>query len=197
MNKVEVEIFNKSNNELPTYGSELAAGFDFRACFDGKGTSEDFLGNKSYSYDSTTKELTLFAKGGRVLIPTGNHIALPDGYELQVRPRSGLALKHGISLVNSPGTIDCYSEDSKITMVDGDKITSELKIGDSVLSFNEDTGKPEKDTIVCIKDTGIQEIYQIETDDGILEVTPNTLIYTIDGIKKAKDLTENDEIIIG
>jgi len=193
---VEVKVFNKGNQILPQYESPNSAGFDFKACFKEKQSEDDFLGNDGYEYDNKNKELTLFAEGGRVLIPTGLHIALPEGYELQVRPRSGLALKKGISVVNSPGTIDCYSESSKITTTNGEKLTNELHIGDSILSFNEDNGKIEKDIIVCIKDTGIQEVYKIETENGILEVTPNTLIYTTNGIKKAYDLDENDEIII-
>lgn len=56
-------------------------------------------------YADLTEEVTLLP-GSRVLVPTGIAIALPDGYEAQIRPRSGLALKHGIALVNSPGTID-------------------------------------------------------------------------------------------
>ena len=72
---------------LPTYATAGAAGADVRANF------EDHQG------------VTL-ASGARALIPTGLRIAVPDGYEVQVRPRSGLALKHGITLPNSPGTID-------------------------------------------------------------------------------------------
>jgi len=56
-------------------------------------------------YADLTEEVTL-SPGSRMLVPTGIAIALPDGYEAQIRPRSGLALKHGIALVNSPGTVD-------------------------------------------------------------------------------------------
>ncbi len=72
---------------LPVYASAGAAGADVRANF------PDRVG------------VTL-APGGRVLVPTGLRVAIPVGYEIQVRPRSGLALKHGITLPNSPGTID-------------------------------------------------------------------------------------------
>ena len=74
-----------STNPLPGYMTSHAAGMDLYADL-----AEDIM----------------LVPGGRALIPTGIAIALPDGYEAQVRPRSGLALKHGISLVNSPGTID-------------------------------------------------------------------------------------------
>ncbi len=71
--------------ELPSYATEGAAGMDLRAAIAGELTIEP---------------------GGRALVSTGIRIALPDGYEAQVRPRSGLALRHGITLLNAPGTID-------------------------------------------------------------------------------------------
>ncbi|RKK02199.1 dUTP diphosphatase [Pseudoroseomonas wenyumeiae] len=70
---------------LPSYATTGAAGFDLLAA---------------------VREPMVIPPGGRALVPTGLQIALPEGYELQVRPRSGLALKHGITLPNSPGTID-------------------------------------------------------------------------------------------
>ena len=70
---------------LPSYATEGAAGMDLMA--------------------AVTEPLTI-QPGGRVLVPTGLRIALPHGYELQVRPRSGLALKHGITMPNTPGTVD-------------------------------------------------------------------------------------------
>ncbi|WP_421905521.1 dUTP diphosphatase [Mameliella sp.] len=72
---------------LPTYATPGAAGADLRANLDDRGAIH-------------------LAPGARVLIPTGLRIAIPEGYEVQVRPRSGLALKHGITLPNAPGTID-------------------------------------------------------------------------------------------
>ncbi|OUV56664.1 MAG: deoxyuridine 5'-triphosphate nucleotidohydrolase [Flavobacteriales bacterium TMED113] len=85
MNKVNCKIINKSNNPLPNYQSEGAAAVDLTA----------FL-----------KEDIILKPLERSLVPTGIQIALPKGYEAQVRPRSGLALKKGISVLNSPGTID-------------------------------------------------------------------------------------------
>lgn len=82
---MEVRIINHSKHALPQYATELSAGMDLRADLDGP---------------VTLKPLE------RRLIPTGLYIALPEGYEAQVRPRSGLALKHGITLLNAPGTID-------------------------------------------------------------------------------------------
>ncbi len=85
MNPLNIDIVNKSHHPLPAYATEGSAGMDVRA----------FL----------TDHVTLLP-GERALIPTGLYIALPQGYECQIRPRSGLAIKHGISLVNSPGTVD-------------------------------------------------------------------------------------------
>lgn len=82
---MKVKVINKSNNPLPEYSTPQSAGMDLRA------NIED-----SIDIDPLC----------RVLIPTGIYIELPEGYEAQVRPRSGLALKHGITVLNSPGTID-------------------------------------------------------------------------------------------
>lgn len=75
---------------LPAYETALAAGLDLRA---------------NLAPEARATGLTL-APGARALVPTGISVAIPPGHELQVRPRSGLALKHGVTLVNSPGTID-------------------------------------------------------------------------------------------
>lgn len=82
---MEVEIINRSRHALPQYATSGSAGMDLRA--------------------NVEEPVTLRA-GERRLIPTGIYLALPPGYEAQVRPRSGLALKKGIGLLNSPGTID-------------------------------------------------------------------------------------------
>lgn len=82
---------------LPSYETAHSAGMDLRA--------------------AVPAPLTL-APGGRALVPTGLHIALPDGYEAQIRARSGLAWKHGIALVNAPGTIDAdYRGEIKVIVV--------------------------------------------------------------------------------
>ena len=85
MDKVTVKIINKSNNPLPQYSTPYRAGMDLRA---------------------NLEEAVTLQPLERKLIPTGLFIELPEGYECQIRPRSGLALKHGISVLNSPGTVD-------------------------------------------------------------------------------------------
>jgi len=118
---IKVKVFNKGNQVLPQYESLNSAGFDFKASFNEVQSIDDFKGNGGYAYDNEKKELTLFANGGRVLIPTGLHIALPEDYELQVRPRSGLALKNGIMVANSPGTVDAdYRGEIGIILINTD-----------------------------------------------------------------------------
>lgn len=85
MDKVKVQIVNNGNQNLPFYATTQSAGMDLYA---------------------NIESPILIKSLDRKLIPTGLHIALPAGYEVQVRPRSGLALKHGITVLNTPGTID-------------------------------------------------------------------------------------------
>jgi dUTP pyrophosphatase len=82
---MEIKIVNKSNNELPAYSTKLSAGMDLRAF---------------------VPEPVVLKPLERKLIPTGLFVEIPAGYEAQIRPRSGLALKKGITVLNSPGTID-------------------------------------------------------------------------------------------
>lgn len=82
---LKVKIINRGRQPLPTYATALSAGMDLRANID--------------------EDITLLPMQ-RQLVPTGLYIALPEGYEAQIRPRSGLALKHGITVLNTPGTVD-------------------------------------------------------------------------------------------
>ncbi len=82
---VKVRIINKGHQQLPAYATPQSAGMDLRA---------------------NLEESVVLHPMERRLIPTGIHMALPAGFEAQVRPRSGLALKHGITVLNTPGTID-------------------------------------------------------------------------------------------
>jgi dUTP pyrophosphatase len=82
---MEINIVNKSNNPLPEYSTEASAGMDLRA---------------NIETDILLKPLK------RALIPTGLYVQIPEGYEAQIRPRSGLAIKNGITVLNTPGTID-------------------------------------------------------------------------------------------
>jgi dUTP pyrophosphatase len=199
MSKKTVKIFNKGDNDLPNYATELSAGFDIRADLSRIYKIGDIVGDSNYFTlevkDDGKKIITLLPHG-RILIPTGLHVAIPEGYELQIRPRSGLALKNGITILNTPGTIDCFSEESLIKTIDGDKSINMLNINDVILSINNETLDIEKDVISAIVYTDEQEIIQIETEEGLLEVTPNTIIYTKNGLKKASEIELSDEIII-
>ncbi|MEO5893825.1 MAG: dUTP diphosphatase [Ferruginibacter sp.] len=97
MDKISVNIVNKSVNELPSYATDGSAGMDLRANLD--------------------KAITLNSLE-RTLVPTGLSIELPGGYEAQVRPRSGLAIKQGITCLNTPGTIDSdYRGEIKVILI--------------------------------------------------------------------------------
>ena len=94
---MRVKIINKSDNSLPEYATAYSAGMDLRA---------------NLEQPVTLKPLE------RALVPTGLYIELPVGYEAQIRPRSGLAVKHGISVLNSPGTIDAdYRGEIRVVLV--------------------------------------------------------------------------------
>ena len=109
---MKINIVNKSHHPLPAYATELSAGMDLRANID---------------------EPIVLKPMERRLVPTGLHIALPVGYEAQVRPRSGLALKKGITVLNAPGTVDAdyrgevgviliNLSDEPFTIEDGERI---------------------------------------------------------------------------
>ena len=94
---LKIKVVNTGHQQLPAYATVQSAGMDLRANLD---------------------EAVVLRPMERKLIPTGLHIALPDGYEAQIRPRSGLALKHGITVLNSPGTIDAdYRGDIMVLLI--------------------------------------------------------------------------------
>lgn len=97
MPKVKVRIINQSTNPLPDYATAGSAGVDLRANLDAPVTLQPFQ---------------------RQLVPTGIFIELPNNYEAQVRPRSGLAIKHGLTCLNSPGTVDAdYRGELKVILI--------------------------------------------------------------------------------
>ena len=112
-----VQVIKSTTNELPTYGTVESAGCDLRA--DLWGLKEKFLfGAEIIRNEALEIKSVEIAPGGRALIPTGLQIALPVGYEAHVRPRSGLALKHGITVLNTPGTIDAdYRGDIGVVLI--------------------------------------------------------------------------------
>lgn len=109
---MEVKIINKSAFPSPSYATEKSAGMDLKA---------------------NIEEPITLGMLERAMVPTGLFIALPDGYEAQVRPRSGLAAKHGISVTNSPGTIDAdYRGEIKVLLVNLSKEPFTINPGERI-----------------------------------------------------------------
>ena len=109
---MNVKIVNKSNNSLPEYSTKNSAGLDLRAYIE---------------------KAVILKPFERKLIKTGLYIELPQGYEAQIRPRSGLAIKHGITVLNTPGTIDAdYRGEIGIILINLSNNNFEIKNGDRI-----------------------------------------------------------------
>ena len=109
---MEIRIINKSNNELPAYSTKMSAGMDVRAYL---------------------PEPVLLKPLERKLIPTGLFVEIPEGYEAQIRPRSGLALKKGITVLNSPGTIDAdYRGEVGIILINLSNVDFVIESGERI-----------------------------------------------------------------
>ena len=110
--KIEVKIINKSNNHLPEYETVNSSGLDLRA---------------------NIEESIILKPLERTLVPTGLFVSIPTGYEAQVRPRSGLAFKHGLTVLNTPGTIDAdYRGEIKVILVNLSNEEFEIKKAERV-----------------------------------------------------------------
>ena len=128
---MEIKIINKSKHPLPQYATALSAGVDLRANIDAPIVLQPMQ---------------------RVLVPTGLFMALPEGYEAQVRPRSGLALKKGITVLNTPGTIDAdYRGEIGVILVNLSdapfEITDGERIAQMVIARHERAEWAEGDTL--------------------------------------------------
>ncbi|QEM12258.1 dUTP diphosphatase [Mucilaginibacter rubeus] len=109
---MNIRVINKSKNSLPAYETAHAAGMDLRA---------------------DVETAVVLKPMERKLIPTGLYIELPEGFEAQIRPRSGLAFKHGIGIVNSPGTIDAdYRGEIKVLLINFSTDDFEINTGDRI-----------------------------------------------------------------
>ena len=112
MSKVKVRIINQSSNPLPEYATEGSAGVDLRANLESPVTLQPME---------------------RLLIPTGIFMELPENYEAQVRPRSGLAIKYGITCLNTPGTIDAdYRGELKVVLINLSNEDHTIQHGDRI-----------------------------------------------------------------
>lgn len=113
---VKVQIYNTSENANPQYSNPTDAGADLRADFS-RVSPENLIkvygsGEVIFAGEEHAKTLLRLDPMSRAIIPTGIYTSIPEGYEVQLRPRSGLAIKKGLSLVNTPGTIDCSYKNS-------------------------------------------------------------------------------------
>lgn len=137
---IKVKIKNKSKNELPEYKTPGSAGVDLRA-------------------DIQRKLVVL--PGARLVVPTGLFMEIPEGYEGQIRSRSGLAAKNGIIVLNSPGTIDCdYREEILVILFNSSKENFIIEAGDRIAQMV--FAKYEK-----IEFEEIEELSSTERTDGL------------------------------
>jgi dUTP diphosphatase len=132
-NRVTIAIISEEGAALPLYASALAAGADVKAYL---------------------KQDVVLKPGERALIPTGLKLAIPEGYEVQVRPRSGLALKHGITVLNSPGTIDAdYRGELQVILINhGDQpftVTHGMRIAQIVVATVSTAEFAEQETLTA------------------------------------------------
>jgi dUTP pyrophosphatase len=135
MQNVSVNIVNTSTNPLPEYATAGASGMDIRA--------------------DLTASVTLLPME-RYLIPTGLFIELPAGYEAQIRPRSGLALKQGITCLNSPGTVDAdYRGELKVILINLSNDTQQINHGDRIAQMV--IAKTEKAALVLVENLNTSE----------------------------------------
>ncbi len=130
MQEIPVKIVNKSNNQLPSYATGGAAGMDIRASLEATVTLQPLE---------------------RELIPTGLFIELPEGYEAQIRPRSGLAIKQGITCLNTPGTIDSdYRGEIKVILVNLGNAAQQVSNGDRIAQMV--IAKTEKAALIAVEE---------------------------------------------
>lgn len=136
---MKIKIINTSDNPLPAYGTEGSAGLDLRAAL---------------------TEPVMLKPLQRAMIPTGLYIELPKGYEAQIRPRSGLAIQKGLSLLNTPGTIDSdYRGEIKIILINLSNETAQVHHGERIAQMV--INKYEHATLV-----EVEELSETERGEG-------------------------------
>lgn len=187
-NKIPVQFLSDeeyeslgSEKQLPAKKTERAAGFDVVSVSD-----PEIVGIRNLTTDCWRSIDYIQYRTGIKIGPEKTHFL--------AFPRSSVS-KYNLTLANSVGLIDCCVENSKVLTNMGEKNIQDLKINDIVFSYNEEQNIIEKDIVSCIKDTGYREIIEIETGDGTIQVTPNTIVYTVDGVKPADELTEMDVLL--
>lgn len=140
MGKVSVQVYNESFNSLPKYETNGSAGCDVRADFS-RVTPQNPIklfgeGEIIFAGEAHNKTLLRLEPGSRALIPTGLYTAIPEEYEIQVRPRSGLALKKGLTCANCVGTIDSdFRNEIGIIIINLGQETAWIEDGERVAQF--------------------------------------------------------------
>lgn len=176
ISKINISFVNKSDNQDPDWETSGSAGFDLRSSENGSIKPNEFK-----------------------VVPTGLFFDLPENFEIQIRPRSGLAAKHGITVLNSPGTIDCVPMGTKISTPSGDKLIEDIfnsNTKEVVLSYNEEVGEVEEDIVGDSWIVNGLELIEITTeDDDIITIPLTKEVLTINGWKLALDLTIDDKIL--
>jgi dUTP pyrophosphatase len=131
---IKIPVINSSNNPLPKYETDGAAGMDLLAYIPHGSLNFNVKGESiEVSIDEDGNRCIKLNPGGRVLIPTGLKIAIPEGFNVDIRPRSGLALKYGITVLNTPGLIDeDYRGDVGVILINHGKYSFEIRNGDKI-----------------------------------------------------------------
>jgi deoxyuridine 5'-triphosphate nucleotidohydrolase len=171
-NPIWIKVITDDDSLIPAYQTSGSAGCDLRST-----------------------DNVVIPSGSRLVVGTGLKLEIPHGFAAQVCPRSGLAAKNGITVLNAPGIIDCFSEESVISTISGKKKVHDIMINEAIFSFNEATLEIEKDIVTAIVDVGVKDVIVFTLENAQkLSVTPGTVVYTADGPKKAKDIIETDQI---
>jgi len=171
-NPIWVKVLTDDDSQIPKYQTPGSAACDLKSTDD-----------------------VVIPPGSRVVVGTGIKLEIPNGFGAMVCSRSGLAAKNGIQVLNAPGIVDCFSEESVISTVSGRKKVHDISINEAIFSFNESTLEIEKDIVTAVVDVGIKDVIVFTLENGQkLSVTPGTIVYTANGPKKARDIIETDQI---
>jgi dUTP pyrophosphatase len=156
--KPQLRVKRVGNVNLPRYQTPGSAGFDLEANLATSQTVENAEIEKirTFGKEEVEKRLIIYP-GGRALIGTGLRFIIPEGYELQVRPRSGLALKHGVTVVNSPGTVDSdYRQEVGVILINHGQSAFHVRQGDRIAQA----------VLKPVQQAELVEVDEVEDDTG-------------------------------
>lgn len=172
-----LNFVNTSNNPDPTFNHEGDSGFDIRA--------------------NLTKDI-IINEGSVSIIPTGLYFEVNKGLEVQIRSRSGMVANSGLISLNSPGTVDCVTEDTIIKTPKGDITIKNMfdKNQKDIISFNEEEFNYESDHVIEMWIVNNVECVKISTQNNSVIIPSTKEVYTKRGWIQSKDLLFDDEILI-